>query len=208
MSAEEELSERRREARRALEDAPDGRLPLPYRRRIRAVFGPCEGPLPDVPLGRRRRVALARLSAERVLPVWEAERPQDRRPQRMLELAEALLEGREDPVVADRELGDFMVEVGTLGSGSSPAISARADSSGMAAIDVLATGLSGDYGPDLPETTDDDDLDPDSWETEYYASLAAGSYPGAPDEDVEARRAFWRWYLDEAVPAAYRSVDG
>lgn len=208
MSAEEELSERRREARRALEDAPDGRLPLPYRRRIRAVFGPCEGPLPDVPLGRRRRVALARLSAERVLPVWEAERPQDRRPQRMLELAEALLEGREDPVVADRELGDFMVEVGTLGSGSSPAISARADSSGMAAIDVLATGLSGDYGPDLPETTDDDDLDPDSWETEYYASLAAGSYPGAPDEDVEARRAFWRWYLDEAAPAAYRSAGG
>jgi len=207
MSAEEELSERRREARRALEDAPDGRLPLPYRRRIRAVFGPCEGPLPDVPLGRRRRVALARLSAERVLPVWEAERPQDRRPQRMIELAEALLEGREDPVVADRELGDFMVEVGTLGSGSSPAISARADSSGMAALSVVSTAVTGDYG-DLPEELDDDDLDPDSWETEYYASLAAGSYPGAPDEDVEARRAFWRFYLDEAVPAAYRSLGG
>jgi len=93
----------------------------------------------------------------------------------MIELAEALLEGREDPVAADRELGGFMVAPMDLGSGSSPAISARASYSGMAAISVLLTALHGDYGDDdLSETTDDENLDPEEWETEYHASHAAG----------------------------------
>ena len=51
---------------------------------------------------------------------------------------------------------------------------------------------------------DDDELLPDSLETSYCcASAAAGALNWQPieDTDVDARRAFWLWYLDEAIPA-------
>ena len=51
---------------------------------------------------------------------------------------------------------------------------------------------------------DDDELLPDSLEASYCcASAAAGALNWQPleDTDVDARRAFWLWYLDEAIPA-------
>ena len=50
---------------------------------------------------------------------------------------------------------------------------------------------------------DDDDLLPDSLESSYScASAAASALNWMPVEltDVPARRAFWTWYLDEAIP--------
>ena len=50
---------------------------------------------------------------------------------------------------------------------------------------------------------DDDDLLPDSLESSYScASAAAGALNWMPLEltDVPARRAFWTWYLNEAIP--------
>jgi len=35
--------------------------------------------------------------------------------------------------------------------------------------------------------------------------LAQGLVDGSEDTDVSARRAFWLWYLDEAVPAVLAS---
>ena len=54
------------------------------------------------------------------------------------------------------------------------------------------------------DTLDDDEFLPDSLETSYAcASAAAGALNWQPVEeaDVVARRAFWLWYLDEAIPA-------
>ena len=51
---------------------------------------------------------------------------------------------------------------------------------------------------------DDEELAPDSYETSYTcASAAAGAMNWMPVDqaNVEARRAFWMWYLDEAIPA-------
>jgi immunity protein Imm5 of predicted polymorphic toxin system len=53
----------------------------------------------------------------------------------------------------------------------------------------------------LPADVDDEDLDSDAWETDLLASLAESSTPDQPDYDPEARRAFWRWYLSEAIPS-------
>ena len=50
---------------------------------------------------------------------------------------------------------------------------------------------------------DDEELAPDSYETSYMcASAAAGGLNWMPVEqvDVDARRNFWIWYLDEAIP--------
>jgi len=54
-------------------------------------------------------------------------------------------------------------------------------------------------------TEDDDELLPASLEPSYScASAAAGGMNWKPVEevDVEARRAFWTWYLDVAIPWA------
>lgn len=117
----------------------------------------------------------------------------------MLQLAEKVLLGETDPASARREMDSFATELENLRDATG-----RVCSAGDAALKTLITALAGDdYSEDMPESTTDDDLDPYLWNAEYCAALAAGSYPEGPDEDVEARREFWLWYLSEAVPIAY-----
>jgi Immunity protein Imm5 len=192
-----DLERRIEEARAVLDDQPDGSLPLPQRRRIREAFGPWRPTdRREPPPGLRRRVELARLAAEHVLPIWHAEAPDNHGPERMLELARQRLE-REVSEDEAEELSDrFHAEAERLASRKE--ISQRALAAGDAARVVVPEVDIGDY--DEPPDADDEDLDPDNWEAAYVASVAAAGYP---DDDPEARRAFWRWYLDEAVPAAW-----
>lgn len=83
----------------------------------------------------------------------------------------------------------------------------RANAAAAAAADLVVVADVGDYGEETPADADDDDLDPDMLAVDYLASIAEGSAPGTEGEAVEARRAYWRWLLAEAVPAAYRAVD-
>jgi hypothetical protein len=198
----EDIAARVARARDVLESRPDGRLPLPERRAIRALFGPWEydGDGGDAPPGLRRRAALARASAEHVLPVWKAEAPDDDGPERMLALADDVLERRIEARRAVEEAQRFSVHASDLASTGQ--ISQSANAAGQAARSAVLAAVAGDYGDDLPPDTDDDDLDPDAWEAEFEASFAATDYP---DQDPEDLRRYWRWYLDEAVPAAWRS---
>jgi hypothetical protein len=51
------------------------------------------------------------------------------------------------------------------------------------------------------------DLDAEEQDTAFLASLAfGGGDEGEAAYRPELRRDFWQWYLDEAVPAAWRSV--
>jgi len=193
-----DLEQRIAEARTVLDQRGDGRLPLPQRRRVREAFGPWE-PLdaPTAPPGLRRRVELARLAAERVLPVWYAEAEGDHGPEQMLEFAERRLNREISEAEADDLADRFRVHAERLASRKQ--ISQRALAAGEAARLVLAAADLDDYAEHAPDA-DDGDIDPDNWEAAYVAAIAAAGYP---DEDVEARRAFWRWYLDEAVPTAW-----
>ena len=78
---------------------------------------------------------------------------------------------------------------------------------GYAAADVVNTALydlPALQGDDTAEPIQDEDLDPYEWDASYYAALAAaGGAPGEEGSDPERRRTFWRWYLSEAVPAAW-----
>ena len=61
------------------------------------------------------------------------------------------------------------------------------------------------YEVDMDSDLKDDDLLPDSLDLSYACSAAAArglNWQAAKDVDVNARRAFWTWYLDEAIPAA------
>jgi Immunity protein Imm5 len=176
-----------------LDERPDGHLPRPERRRLGAAWGFDAD-------GRRRRVALERRVAEHVLGRFEAERPGDDRPRAMLDLADAVLRGavdREDAIVAAagafNDLEDLREED----------VSDAAIYAALSATRVVATA----GWDEEPVALDEDPRDDaDQWDAAFWASLVdAPSLPwmGA-SEDVEPRRAFWRWYLSEAVPATDR----
>lgn len=178
---------------------PHGHLPLALRRRIRRRFGPVLGVANGGPTdGLRAVVRLDRLAAERVQRHWEAGTGGDGGFRRMLDLAGEVLAGTAQLEQAEREVDRFeLVADDLLGPGGP----LRAGLAGLAAAKLVSLVLWGDYGEDVAADADDEDLDSDAWETDFLASLAESSTPDQPDYDPEARRAFWRWYLREAVPS-------
>jgi hypothetical protein len=187
------------EALQLVEADPDGCLPLALRRRIRRRFGPLVGVLNGGPTdGLRKAVRLDRLAAERVQRHWDAGTGADAGFRRMLDLADELLAGTVPPERAVREKDHFELAANEL---QAPGGHLRAGLAGLAAAKVVRRALAGDYGEELPADTDDEDLDSDAWETAFLASLAESSTPDQPDYDPDARRAFWRWYLIDAIPS-------
>jgi hypothetical protein len=187
------------EALRVLEADPDGHLPLALRRRILRRFGPLLGVANGGPTdGLPTAVRLDRLAAERVQRHWDAGTGGDGGFRRMLDLADEALAGTVEPERAEREVDRFELVADDL---QAPGRPLRAGLAGLAAARVVSLALWGDHGEELPANADDEDLDSDAWETAFLASLAESSTPDQPDYDPEARRAFWRWYLSEAIPA-------
>lgn len=200
-----QLQDALRSAWQALDQNPVGHLPLPARRAIYSALGPVEnrGGAP-AGAGYARHVELDKLAVQHVLPVWQGVHAGDDGPQRMLALADRVVRGEVEPQSARRERDRFSVDVENLRDADfAPGYV------GSAAVAAAITAEVDNWTDRPPETTDDD-LDPYEWDTSYYASSAyAGSMPGEPDDDAASqsrRREFWRWYLSEAVPSAYRAV--
>ena len=64
-----------------------------------------------------------------------------------------------------------------------------------------------DYGT-AGDDTDDNELLPESLETSCCCASAAANalnWVSIEETGVPARRAFWTWYLDEAIPQALAS---
>jgi len=187
------------QAFQVVEAHPDGHLPLQLRRRIRRRFGPVLGVLNGGPTeGLGAVVQLDRLAAERVQRHWDTGSGRDGGFRRMLDLADAVLGGRVEPEQAVREKDRFELVANDL---QAPGGHLRAGLAGLAAAKVVSLALWGDYGEELAADADDEDLDSDAWETAFLASLAESSTPDQSDYDPAARRAFWRWYLSEAIPS-------
>jgi Immunity protein Imm5 len=198
LSASGDLDRAIRTALRALEAAPDGRLELSERRRLRGLFGPWTPPYdpggPDA--GLLRRAALLVDCVRRAYPVWARRFPADRRP---LEIAGAVMpalrgevpEERVDGVA--RALREDVEPLGVLMDESS------AFFAGMAAYRLTIDAWDGDLDEEFhPPDMRDHELD--EWQVEFLAELALAG------EDPEARRVYWRWYVSEAFPAAYASA--
>jgi hypothetical protein len=186
------------EALAELDAAPDGWLPLPARRRLRLAFGPwsaySDPGWPDA--GLLRRVALLSACATRALPVWEHEFPADDRPRRLVDLVGAVLRGDapEDELRARTE--ELRTDVDPMGA--DPTL-VRPFYAGAAAVRLSYEARDGDLDPDLyAEDDEDDDLDEPPVE-------ALGALATAAD-DPDGRRAWWRWYVTEAFPTAYRAA--
>jgi hypothetical protein len=188
----EELADRVADALRTLDVRADGHLPLPVRRAVRLELGPGQA-------GHRRRFALARRCAGSVVARWSQERPGDDRPAELMGLAERVLAGDADGEQASRTAVDFANEVYDM---LDEEISEPALNAAMAA-DRLVSAARWDADLErLDDPKDDEDVDAYQWETAFWASMVDA--PSLPKmgiaEHAEPRRAFWRWYLERALP--------
>lgn len=80
---------------------------------------------------------------------------------------------------------------------------------GFSCVSALSTVLYDDQF-DL-EAKSELDIEPDQWDSAFYSSLAiAGGAVWENDIvlDNKARREFWEWYLDIAIPNAIREYSG
>ena len=152
------------------------------------------------------RTHLKVLCVNHVKPIWMRVFPTNPGVDRMLQLTHSLMEKSVNPEAAEDEafyfLQDLIADVES-NEFTDPAMMVADAASRMA---ISACFRNPDYDTSLDGLTDDE-LAPDSFETSYMcASAAAGgmNWKSADQVNVEARRAFWMWYLDEAIPAVLR----
>ena len=156
--------------------------------------------LADARTGYERRVRLNTACVRHVLDRWEERFPGDPGVERMLDIAGQRVAGE----IADDSAGDqrdrFYVDV--VETRKYPG-DASAMFVGLAAANTVIEARIEDNEDAIPEAEDDEQLDPEAYDTSYMcASAAARGLNGRP-ADVSARRAFWNWYLDTAIPEIY-----
>ena len=152
----------------------------------------------------RRRTSLRILCVEQVKHHWYRAFPRDERVDEMIALTQDVVEQREDADTSQQRAESFLVdvldEIDDFNSITEPA-SFVADAASSTVISACHRYLDYDIANSAEE---DDERLPDALDTSYCcASAAAGALNWQPieDTDVDARRAFWLWYLDEAIPA-------
>jgi hypothetical protein len=125
----------------------------------------------------------------------------------MLKLAQAVADDRVDPDNAQHQATQFFQDVMfgvELNSVTEPATFV-ADAAASAVVSACRRDPYYEVGMD--ESIEDDDLLPDSLDLSYSCSAAVAhglNWQNIEEVNVEARRAFWLWYLDEAIPAVLR----
>jgi len=206
-----------REAQAELADAGNvkGILSLPTRKRIwRAMLDPV-----DDEVSYQHRVRLKIACVQHVLPVWYREFPGDQRVEEMITLTQDLMDRRETDTDQAQEDAESLL-VGVIDDVNASATEVEpdvlkpevtkeiasfvADAASLMATEACSRNPDYDTLEEDDDLTDDDELLPDSLESSYScASAAAGALNWMPVEqtDVPARKAFWAWYLDEAIPA-------
>ena len=191
-----------------------GILSLPTRKLIwRAMLDPA-----DDEISYQHRVRLKIACVRHVLPVWYRGFPGDQRVEEMITLTQDLMDRRETDtdqaqedaesllvgVIDDVNASATEVEPGLLKpDATKEASSFVADAASMMTISACYRDPDYDTAEESDDITDDDELLPDSLDESYScASAAAGALNWMPVEqtDVPARRAFWTWYLNEAIP--------
>lgn len=145
------------------------------------------------------RVRLDALCVRRVLPIWAA-RFDAREIEAILALAEGVVTGDVDAADAERKRDAFytgVVDNRSYGSDPAPMFV------GHAAANTVIEALIPVQADAIPQADDDEDIDPESYHPSYMAACAAAGGMNDRPSSPDGRRAFWLWYLDEAVPAAY-----
>lgn len=193
---------------------PHHELTYGYRCRINTQRGPT--PPPDVEpgtVGHWRHYHLGPLTTQAVLPAWERSFPQDKSPQTWLHAAEQLMarQSREDEhrVMAEEMVSDGWTHCDNVICCHQSLMNDAVV--GYAALQVLRIALwdnlYAEASPDI--ALEEDERDPCNTDCAFSAACAwAGGTKWDEHSSAEIRLAFWRWWLSEAVPAAWLSVTG
>ena len=152
----------------------------------------------------RHRTYLKIACVRHVQHYWDRTFPSNPGVEEMLALTQALIDRKADPGQAEKRAGQFFDDI-IVRTDVTPDLEPAIRVADAASKTVFsACCRNPDY--DTAEDEDnDDELLPDALEPSYScASAAAGGMNWQPAEelDIEARRAFWTWYLDEAIPWA------
>jgi len=186
--------------RAELAASSEGILSLKQRTRIWVAMDDPDDPEASY----RHRTYLKVACVRHVQHYWDRTFPSNPGVEEMLALTQALIDRKADPKRAEKQAYEFFDDIMAhtdVTPDLEPAIRVADAASGTA---MTACYRNPDY--DIADgTEDDDELLPASLEPSYScASAAAGGMNWKPVEevDVEARRAFWTWYLNEAIPWA------
>ena len=189
-------------------------LSLPTRKRIwRAMRDP-----DDDEVSYQHRIRLKMACVQHVHHLWYRAFPEDQRVEEMIALTQDLMDRRTTDIDQAQEYAESLlvgviddvnasateVEPGVLKPEVTKEIASFvADAASMMTISACYRDPDMDLWEEFDDMVDDDELLPDSLESSYScASAAAGALNWQPLEltDVPARRAFWTWYLNEAIP--------
>ena len=156
----------------------------------------------DVERSYRLRISLQEKCVRHVQHLWTASFPNNPSLEDMLTLAHRVVERQVSADRAEIEAHRFFQ---SLDRAAANPVNHRAIMVADAARQLIASTCYRDPYADIDGTIDgDDELLPDSLDCSYACACAvAGGMNWRPvDEvDVEARRAFWMWYLNEAIPS-------
>jgi len=150
------------------------------------------------PIAWRRRIKLDLLTAQRMLRLWQEERPEDSLGQRMYDLAEGTALG-----VIDRELA--AKEARSVFSWYEDA--EYAWTSAFYALEAIMKSITTAREVNVWDRMDikpnDDDVDIDPSDVAASASFAVAGDVRDLNSNSAKRLEFWTWWLTEAIPTAW-----
>ena len=150
----------------------------------------------------RLRISMQEECVRHVQHLWTASFPNNPSLEDMLTLAHQVVERQVSADRAEIEAHRFFQSLDR--AARNPA-NYRAIMVADAARQLVASTCYRDLYADIDDTIEDDDeLLPDSLDCSYACACAVAggmNWRPADEVDVEARRAFWMWYLNEAIPS-------
>ncbi len=193
------LTEIQEQALAAVEADPNGHLRLGLREMIWAEFGPRATSDSYLSVPHRQRIELAVAGVRRVLPLWKQTYPDSDIPSVALSAIDAITHGGEIGDASDTfdELWEAVMDLALERPFPEVAV-------GFAAVQALSTAMYDQFfDPDDLEADREDGDDPESFDSAYYAAVAAAH--GRPEDsgsDPQRRFEFWKWWLTDAVETA------
>ena len=152
----------------------------------------------------RHRTYLKIACVRHVQHYWDRTFPSNPGVEEMLALTQALIDRKADPKRAEERAEEFFDDI-IVRTDVTPDLEPAIRVADAASKTVFSACCRNPDYDTAEDEDDDDELLPDALEPSYScASAAAGGMNWQPAEelDIEARRAFWTWYLDEAIPWA------
>jgi len=203
----DELKDLLNKAKNEVNNHPKGQLILPLRKKIYRLMGEhnedSEGRVLRTD-GYLRRLQLSVLCVNYVLPIWNNVMLDDNTPNTLLKSINDYLSGDKDWDSLWELQNDFWAVLDSYmcddnDYGTSIYV-------GHCSINAVMVALNDeDLGED-DENLLDEDLDPYTWDTAFYSSLAYSESEQYDEKTkILKKREFWLWYLDKAIPKAMQN---